>query len=168
MLHKIVSKTSYAYKVDNIYHLFPKNLLCLGWYAFVSSGSNGVAELISPWLTYNENYTCRLYVSRHMYGVDVQNLTFTYERIKWTPFGYEIYNTRRFRTFRGNRGDRWIRSTSTLPSYLGGQLQVPFRIRIAASVVDRPFGEIAIDTIEFGACPGTGKFVTVATITRVH
>lgn len=146
------SKTQVTYR---------KSLMCvvyvLGWYAYVSSGTNGKAELISPWLTYNDSYNCRLYVARHMYGVDVQNLTFTFERIKWTPVGYEIYNTKTFRTFLGNRGDRWIRATSTLPFYLGGQRQAPFRIRFAASVINRPYGEIAIDSIQFGACPGTGN-----------
>ena len=134
--------------------------LYIGWYAFVeSNGNTGTAELISPWLTYNETYNCRLYGYYYMYGADVQNLSLTVERLRVTSYGYQVYGKQLLGIYTGNLGDNWYQVTATLRSVLGGQLYTPFRIRIGAGVNGKPYGDIAIDSISFGPCPGTGQAI---------
>ena len=128
-----------------------------GWYAHViSDGNKGNAELITPWLTYNETKNCMMYIAWNLNGVDVDNITFTFERLFVTPVGYQIKTVRTF-TRRNNRGDVWIRTTFTVRTILGGQKYVPFRVRIGGGVNGKPYGDLAIDTITFGACPGSGQ-----------
>lgn len=113
--------------------------------------------MITPWLTYNETYNCRMYVYYYMYGADVQNLTVTVERLKVTSVGYQTYDKQVANTYTGNLGDNWRRAVVNLRSLVGAQGYVPFRLRIAAAANGKPYGDVAIDSISFGPCPGTSK-----------
>ena len=91
-----------------------------------------------------------------MYGVDVQNLTFSVERLRVTPVGYESYGLTTVATYTGNLGDIWRRAVLNVRSAVGAGVDDQFRMRIAAGTNGDAYGDVAIDSISFGACPGTG------------